>query len=103
MLRDKGISVRVVNLPWLNRVDSSWLESVLADCRHVITLDNHYLVGGQGEMLAAAMLGLGLPVTLTRLGLTDIPVCGSNTEVLHALGLDADGIAKVVIGCLDSK
>ena len=54
-------------------------------------------------LLAAAMLGLGLPVTLTRLGLTDIPVCGSNTEVLHALGLDADGIAKVVIGCLDSK
>ena len=101
MLRDIGISVRVVNLPWLNRVDSSWLESVVADCRHVITLDNHYLVGGQGEMLAAAMFGL--PVTLTRLGLTDIPVCGSNNEVLHALGLDADGIAKVVIGCLDSK
>ncbi len=103
MLKDKGISVRVVNLPWLNRVNSSWLESVLADCRHVITLDNHYLIGGQGEMLAAALVDLGRPATLTRLGLTDIPVCGSNNEVLHALGLDADGIAKVVIRCLDSK
>jgi hypothetical protein len=31
------------------------------------------------------------------LGLTDIPACGSNPEVLGAHGLDAAGIARAVL------
>jgi hypothetical protein len=31
-----------VNLPWLNRVDAAWLETI-GECRTIIHLDNHYL------------------------------------------------------------
>src|SRR5688500_5148693 len=37
-----GIRIKVVNLPWLNRVDPSWLAATVGRCQTVVTLDNHY-------------------------------------------------------------
>ncbi len=89
-----GQSIRVVNLPWLNRVDAAWLREVIGTCRSVITLDNHYLHGGQGEMLGAAIAELGLvpTVRLTRVGVSELPECGTNDEVLAYHGLDVPGL-----------
>ncbi|MGE3274276.1 MAG: transketolase C-terminal domain-containing protein [Vicinamibacterales bacterium] len=93
-LEAEGVSARLVNLPWLNRVDEAWLREVIGDRRQVVTLDNHYVHGGQGEMLAAAIARLGLSpaVHVTRLGVTELPECGTNDEVLRYHGLDVDGL-----------
>jgi transketolase len=93
-----GISVRVVNLPWLNRVDAGWLRQAIGGCRAVVTLDNHYLRGGQGEMIAAAVASLGLEpaVRVTSVGVTELPECGTNDEVLAYHGLDVDGLARQI-------
>jgi transketolase len=87
---ETGASIRLVNLPWLNRIDRSWLRDVIGARRSIVTLDNHYVHGGQGEMLAAAVAELGLdPVAqVTRVGVTSLPECGSNDEVLAHHGLD---------------
>ena len=94
-----GIGLRVVNLPWLNRVDDDWLRETVRGYDRIFTLDNHYIAGGQGEMLAArlAEAGLAAGVELRRLGLTDIPVSAQNDEALRAHGLDAEGIAQAVV------
>jgi transketolase len=88
------IGVRLVNLPWLNRVDRVWLSQTIGRCRTVVTLDNHYLHGGQGEMLAAAIAELGLDpaVTVTRVGVSELPACGTNDEVLAHHGLDVPAL-----------
>jgi len=90
-----GVSVRLVNLPWLNRIDPAWLKQVLGACRTVVTLDNHYLRGGQGEMIGAAVAALGLEpaVRVTSIGVAELPECGTNDEVLAYHGLDIDGLA----------
>lgn len=90
-----GIGVRLVNQPWLNYIDSEWLAAVIGS-RRVFTLDDHYIEGGMGAMLAAqvAVLG-GAPVL--RLGVSDIPACGSNDEVLRYHGLDVDGIVAHIL------
>jgi hypothetical protein len=44
-----------------------------------------------------AELGLAGQRHITRIGLTEIPVCGQNAEALRAHGLDAEGIANTVI------
>ena len=49
MLRERGIGLKVVNLPWLNRIDSQWLHETVQGYRLLVTLDNHYVWGGQGE------------------------------------------------------
>jgi transketolase len=91
-----GATIRVVNLPWLNRVDPEWLREVVGFRRSIVTLDNHYVHGGQGEMLSAAIAALGLEPTarVTRIGVTELPECGTNDEVLAYHGLDVPGLVK---------
>ena len=98
-----GARLRVVNLPWLNRVDADWLQETIGGCRTIITLDNHYVHGGQGEMLGAAIAELGLdPSTrVTRIGVTELPECGTNDEVLAYHGLDIPGLVKQFRAALD--
>jgi transketolase len=98
--REHGIRAKVVNLPWLNRVDAAWLESTIGRSRWVFTIDDHFLVGGQGEMIAARIAEHAprLSVSLHRFGLTGIPLCGQNDEVLRAHGLDAESLATEIAG-----
>jgi len=97
LLRERyGLGLRVVNLPWLNLVDREWLASEVADKAQIFFLDDHYVSGGQGEMLAATLAELGLAGgrTVRRFGLHDIPACGQNDEVLRAHRLDAESLAE---------
>ncbi len=98
ILASQGVSVKLVNLPWLNRVDTEWLRETLGGIRHVITLDNHYVHGGQGDMIAAAIAGMGLlpAAQVTRIGVTELPECGTNDEVLAYHGLDVAGLVRQV-------
>lgn len=97
LLIEDSISVRLVNLPWLNRFDVQWLEKAMHGCKLLVTLDNHLLIGGQGEMLVAALAGAGVVLPkVVQLGVSGIPVCGMNEEVLCAHGLDSKSIADVI-------
>jgi transketolase len=100
--RDHGLSLRVVNLPWLNRVDVSWLARTVEGFDAVFTLDNHYLAGGQGQMIGAALAELALPRSprLKRFGVERIPESGGNDEVLRAHRLDAASVAGEMLGFL---
>ncbi len=95
LLKDKGLDAAVVNLPWLNRLDPEWFRETVGG-RPLVTLDNHMIRGGQGEMLAAEAARLGLGVPVLNLGLAGLPACGRNDEVLAHHGLDAAGIAKLI-------
>ena len=95
-LRERmGIHLAVVNLPWLNVVDDEWLAGVLAGVDQVFTLDDHYVDGGQGQLIASriAQLGLSHPVIVRQFGVREIPACGQNDEVLRAHRLDAESLA----------
>ena len=65
----------------------------------MFTLDNHYITGGQGEMLAARIAGLDLEKAprVKRFGLLDLPVCGQNDEVLKFHRLDAESLASDIL------
>ncbi|OGG50975.1 MAG: transketolase [Candidatus Handelsmanbacteria bacterium RIFCSPLOWO2_12_FULL_64_10] len=97
-LSGQGCSVRVINLPWLNVVDEAWLAEAVAGVRLLVTLDNHYIVGGQGQMVRSALLGRPASgfEAVVSLGLTDIPACGRNDEVLRHHALDAGSIAAAI-------
>ena len=94
--RSAGLTTRLVNLPWLNRVNPDWLRQTIGDRRAVVLLDNHYVHGGQGDMLGAAIAALGLePVRrVSKVGVTALPECGTNDEVLAFHGLDIDSLAR---------
>ncbi|MBI2011717.1 transketolase [Candidatus Daviesbacteria bacterium] len=94
-LRNLGISLSVINLPWLNRVDLRWLKNTLLPYQIVFTLDDHYISGGQGELIAVNVARMsGKKPKVISFGVEEIPVCGLNTEVLKYHGLDAESLAE---------
>ena len=97
-LARSGFNAAVINLPWLNRIDEDWVRRVLGRFPLVVTLDNHYVRFGQGEMIAAALARTRKAPAVVSLGLSDIPVCGSNHEVIHYHGLDEQSIVRAVLG-----
>jgi transketolase len=95
ILAQAGQQWRVVAHPWLNRVDPAWLAETISGRPAVVTIDNHFLAGGQGQMLTAAIAALPgreKPQCLS-LGLHETPPSGRNDEVLARVGLDAASIA----------
>jgi len=95
-LQQSGISVKLIELPWLNKVDMTWLSSVLNDVPRVLCVENHLSVGGQADMLLKAIAGLDRRLPVDRLGINDIPPCGSNQEVLRQVRLDSHSIIGVI-------
>jgi transketolase len=96
-LASHGVSAAVINVPWLNRIDEAWVADTFARFGAIVTLDNHYVALGQGVMIAAALARTGVRADVRSIGLADVPVCGSNAEVLAHHGLDAASIARTCL------
>jgi len=97
LLVEDGVEAGVVALPWLRDVDGAWLADVAGGAQ-IFTLDNHYVTGGQGDAVLAA-LAADAPEAASRvhkIGVTEVPKSGGNDEVLRAHGLDAEGIQRQV-------
>ncbi len=98
LLAEQGRSVRVINLPWLNRFDSDWLAGAVEGVSTLVTVDNHYVEGGQGEQVRSALCGRLSGVRVLSFGVEEIPACGRNDEVLGHHGLDAASMAARITG-----
>jgi transketolase len=95
---DYDIGVRVINLPWLNRVDSNWLIEEVASIETLFSIDNHYSIGGQGDRILSALNEQrNSSLKLNHLALFDVPSCGTNKEVLEAHGFASESIVKSVL------
>ena len=102
-LETKRISLRVVNLPWLNRVDLPWLESVLPESGVAFSLDNHSPYGGVGDsLLNAFMSAKSLRGRhLVKFGVEGIAACGTPPEALRHHRLDGESLAERIQSTLD--
>jgi len=102
-LAGDGIDAAVIDLPWLNRIDEDWVRDALSRFPLVVTLDNHYVALGQGVAVAAALARSAFRGEVASIGLTDVPACGANAEVLAHHGLDAASIAATVLARLKPR
>ncbi|WP_076792526.1 transketolase C-terminal domain-containing protein [Chlorobium sp. KB01] len=95
-----GISLKVINMPWLNKLDSEWIEEVLEGIDTVVTMDNHYFEGGLGQRIRSVLWGCrGVMLkTMIHLCIDDVPVCGSVADVLSFHHLDSTAIVCAVTG-----
>lgn len=100
--KESGLLVKVINLPWLNNIDAKWLTHELGTCAKIFSLDNHYLVGGQGDRIAEIIAKEALSEKkLFRVGIGEIPACGTNPEILKVHGLDSASISAVICAKLN--
>jgi transketolase len=98
ILQEKKISVKIVNMPWLNRIDAGWLQETINGSRVIYVLEDHSPVGGLGDHLLNAMSSIRRngDTKFRKLGVVGVPACGSPAEVLSHHRLDALSIAQRV-------
>ena len=92
-----GLGVKVINLPWLNNINTDWLNKELQNINTCISIENHFHIGGQGDRIADAISSFSeRKIDFHKLAITSIPVCGTNSEVLEAHGLDSESIMNYI-------
>lgn len=95
LLAERGFGLKVVDMPWLNRVDAAWLEGVATGFETVFVLDDHAPYGGLGDALLScvndsdALRG----TRVVKLGVEGYPACGTPSEALAAHALNGASIA----------
>jgi transketolase len=92
----EDISLKVVNMPWLNRVDPEWLINELMYYSYIFILDDHSTVGGLGDFIIYNALSFGYNdnIYFKKFGLDEYPVCGTPQEVLKYHKLDGKSLAE---------
>ncbi len=89
LLSGEGVDLRVVDMPWLNRVDPDWVSVEIAPYRDVLVLEDHAPVGALGDALRR-VLGTR---EVTVYGVEGWPACGTPEEVLRFHRLDGASLA----------
>ncbi len=100
LLADKGFGLKVIDMPWLNRINAAWLEEVTCGFQTMFVLDDHTVFGGLGDALLSsvndsdAMRGR----RIVKFGVEGYPACGTPPEALKAHGLDGASVASRIAG-----
>ena len=95
-LQKEGISVKVVNIPWLNTIKVKWFREVINDIKIVISIDNHYSIGGQGDRISRVLTYTQSRSKFKSISINNIPPCGNNQEVLNVLEMNKENISKLI-------
>ncbi|MCB2187451.1 MAG: 1-deoxy-D-xylulose-5-phosphate synthase [Deltaproteobacteria bacterium] len=97
-LAAEGVELKVINQPWLNRLDRKWLATALAGVELLYILEDHGPQGGLADTLRAELWNdpQFRQTTLRQLAVTGVPAWGDPDEVLAHHGLDAAHLAAAV-------
>ena len=93
-LAQEGISAEVVNMSTIKPIDADTVVSSARKTGHVMTVENHSVIGGLGSAVAE-VLSERCPVRLARIGVNDrFGMSGSLETILECFGLTAIGISR---------
>ena len=94
-LAEKGIHARIINICTIKPLDEEIVIEAAKACGKVITCEEHSIIGGLGEAVAA-VLAEKCPTAMRRIGVNDeFGHSGPAWEVLRQFGLCADHIVEV--------
>lgn len=103
LLRQAGISCRVVAINTLKPLDTGLILTAARETGAILTVEEHSIYGGLGSRVAQ-LLGECCPVPLAVAGFPDEPlVTGTQQELFKHYALDAAGLAEKAKGLLRRK
>ena len=98
-LKEQGVSARVLDCSWLKPFDDEAIRRAAKETGRIVTVEEHSQFGGLGAMVCEVLSENPVPVRI--LGIPDENVVhGTNAEIFHHYGLDAEGIASAVVSFL---
>lgn len=102
ILKNKGISARVVNIHIIKPLDTDVIRKAVNETGLIVTVEEHNIVGGLGAAVAEIVAEAGRAPRLVRIGLPDrFGPIGTYSEQLVRYGLTETNIADTIIKCLE--
>jgi transketolase len=100
ILEQNDFTLKVVNMPWLNRFNKECLTEVTNNIFRIFVLEDHSTFGGLGDsMLYELMQHRDMTGTeFKKFGLDEYPECGTPPEVLKYHRLDGRSLAERILG-----
>lgn len=91
LLAAENIQVRVIDPFTIKPMDAALLRTAVHETsQHVITVEDHAPEGGIGDAVDQALTGI--PHTVYRMAVHEVPRSGTPTELLHKYRIDANAI-----------
>ena len=93
ILKEKGIDARVIDMHTIKPMDKDILMQAARETKAILTVEEHSIVGGLGESVAAVILENGGNTKFKRMGIEDHFCSGYGpheyVKAKHGLGVDA--------------
>jgi transketolase len=102
ILESDSFGLRVINMPWLNRVDEEWLIGETSNIDRIFVLEDHSTIGGLGDFLLKSLVN-NIDMNGRQFeifGLDEYPECGTPSEVLGYHKLDGKSLAERISGTI---
>jgi transketolase len=93
-LRGDGISARVLNVHTIQPLDEEAVLAAAADCRAIVTVEDHGVRGGLGGAVAEVLAQRDGDASLHIIGLRSFGESGPSDELYEKYGLAGDRIAE---------
>lgn len=93
----EGIKVRVLDMHTIKPLDKEAVLKAVQDCRRIVTVEDHNVIGGLGSAVAEVIAEAGKSCQFRRLGLQDVfsPI-GLHEDLMSFHGIDSNGILKTL-------
>ena len=80
LLAEKGISAEVVSFPCIKPIDTEKIAQLASRFRHIVTVEEHSIVGGFGSAVSEVLAEMGAGCRLHRIGMPDVYSCIVGTQ-----------------------
>jgi transketolase len=90
-----GLGCRVISVPSIKPLDRETILRAGAQCRAIVTVEEHMVHGGLGEACAALLLESDARVAFKIVGIPDeYTVTGSQADIFRHYGISMEGLAQ---------
>lgn len=103
-LKQAELTGSVMNVSTLKPFDFSFIQSMAKKYRLFVTVEEHFINGGLGSLIAEALSETDTHAPLLRLGVKDkFPCAGDYANLLRENGLSAAEIKDSILSALEAK
>lgn len=95
-LAERGISAEVVSFPCLKPIDAEKIAELTRRFRHIVTVEEHSIVGGFGSAVCEVAAETGNPCRIHRIGMEDVysTIVGTQQYLRAQYQMDDEAIAR---------
>ncbi|MGN0793243.1 MAG: transketolase family protein [Aristaeellaceae bacterium] len=103
LLAEKGVSAEVLSFPCIKPIDRETLLNLARRFRHIVTVEEHSVVGGFGSAVCEVLAEVGSACRVHRIGMDDVysTVVGTQQYLREVYRMDEKAICNRTLAWLE--